>query len=49
LTTGEVAAHIEEVYGTQGVQGHHQPDHRDQVIDDIAEWQHRPLDRGSTR
>lgn len=27
LTTGEIAAHFEEVYGAMVVEGHHQPDH----------------------
>ena len=28
LTTGEIAAHVAEVYGGHGVQGRHVPDHR---------------------
>ena len=28
LTIGEVAAHVAEVYGGDGVQGRHVPDHR---------------------
>ena len=28
LTTGEIAAHVAEVYGGDGVQGRHVPDHR---------------------
>lgn len=29
LTTGEIAAHFDEVYFSQGLQGHHQSDHRE--------------------
>lgn len=29
LTTGEIAAHFEEVYGAEGLQGHDQSDHRE--------------------
>jgi putative transposase len=44
LTTGEVAAHFEEVYGAK-VSKDTISRITDKVIDDMAEWQHRPLDR----
>ena len=39
LTTGEVAAHFDEVYSRVGLQGHHLPDHRqgDRGDDRVAE------------
>jgi putative transposase len=44
LTTGEVAAHFEEVYGAK-VSKDTISRITDKVIDDMTEWQHRPLDR----
>jgi putative transposase len=47
LTTGEVAAHLAEVYGAQ-VSRQTISTITDKVVDGMAEWQNRPLDR-STR
>jgi transposase-like protein len=44
LTTGEVAAHFAEVYGAS-VSKDTISRITDKVIDDMVEWQHRPLDR----
>jgi putative transposase len=43
LTTGEVCAHLEEVYGTQ-VSKETISTITDRVLDSFAEWQSRPLD-----
>jgi transposase-like protein len=43
LTTGEVAAHFAEVYGAK-VSKDTISKITDKVLDDMAEWQHRPLD-----
>jgi transposase-like protein len=43
LTTGEVAAHLAEVYGAQ-VSRQTISTITDQVLDGMAEWQNRPLD-----
>ena len=43
LTTGDVAAHFDDVYGVQvskDISGI-----TDKVIDEMTEWQNRPLDR----
>jgi len=45
LTTGEVAAHLAEVYGAQ-VSRQTISTITDKVIDGMAEWQNRPLDPG---
>jgi transposase-like protein len=44
LTTGEIAAHFAEVYGAT-VSKDTISRITDKVLDDMAEWQHRPLDR----
>ena len=44
LTTGEVAAHFEQVYGAT-VSKDTISRITDKVLEDMAEWQHRPLDR----
>ena len=44
LTTGEVAAHFEEVYGAK-VSKDTISKITDQVIEEMAEWRSRPLDR----
>lgn len=44
LTTGEVQAHLAEVYGA-GVSRQTISTITDKVIDGMAEWQNRPLDR----
>jgi putative transposase len=44
LTTGEVQAHLAETYGTD-VSRETISKITDRVLDDLAEWQHRPLDR----
>ncbi len=44
LTTGEVQAHLAESYGTE-VSRETISKITDRVLDDIAEWQNRPLDR----
>ena len=43
LTTGEVAAHLAEVYGAQ-VSKDHISTITDRVLDTMSEWQSRPLD-----
>jgi transposase-like protein len=43
LTTGEVAAHLAEVYGAQ-VSKDHISTITDRVLDTMGEWQNRPLD-----
>ena len=43
LTTGEVAAHLAEVYGAT-VSKDHISTITDRVLDGMAEWQNRPLD-----
>src|SRR3954465_9199270 len=45
LTHGEIAAHRAEVYGTE-VSKQTISTITDKVIDGMAEWQNRPLDRG---
>ena len=42
LTTGEVSAHFQDIYGVTGVEGHHLTD---KVVGEMTEWQNRPLDR----
>jgi putative transposase len=44
LTTGEVQAHLAETYGTD-VSRETISKITDRVLDDLAEWQNRPLDR----
>jgi len=44
LTTGEVQAHLVETYGTD-VSRETISKITDRVLDDLAEWQNRPLDR----
>src|SRR4029078_9294659 len=46
LTTGEVAAHLAEVYGAE-VSRQTISTITDKVIEGMAEWQNRPLDPGS--
>ena len=48
LTTGEVAAHFAEVYGAK-VSKDTISRITDKVLDDMAEWQNRPLDAGRIR
>ena len=43
LTTGEIAAHLAEVYGAQ-VSRRKISSTTDKVIEGMAEWQNRPLD-----
>ena len=43
LTTGEVAAHLAEVYGAE-VSKDHISTITDRVLDTMGEWQNRPLD-----
>jgi putative transposase len=45
LTTGEICAHLAEVYGAQ-VSKQTISTITDQVLDGMAEWQSRPLDAG---
>jgi putative transposase len=45
LTTGEVAAHLAEVYGAD-VSKETISTITDRVLDTMSEWQNRPLDRG---
>lgn len=45
LTTGEVAAHFDQVYGAT-VSKDTISRITDKVLEDMAEWQNRPLDRG---
>jgi putative transposase len=45
LTTGEIAAHLAEVYGTS-VSKETISAITDRVLDAMNEWQARPLDRG---
>jgi transposase-like protein len=45
LTHGEIAAHLAEVYGTE-VSKQTISTITDKVMDGMAEWQNRPLDRG---
>ena len=45
LTTGEVQAHLAEVYGAE-VSRQTISTITDKVLDGMAEWQNRPLDRG---
>jgi transposase-like protein len=45
LTTGEIAAHFEEVYGAK-VGKDTISRITDAVVEAMAEWQNRPLDRG---
>src|ERR1700710_450865 len=47
LTTGEVAAHFAEVYGAK-VSKDTISRITDKVIEDMADWQNRPLDRGQS-
>jgi transposase-like protein len=44
LTTGEIAAHLAEIYGTQ-VSRELISKVTDKVVDELAAWQSRPLDR----
>ena len=44
LTTGEVQAHLAETYGTE-VSRETISKITDRVLDDLAEWANRPLDR----
>lgn len=44
LTTGEIAAHLAEIYGTQ-VSRDLISKVTDKVVDELAAWQNRPLDR----
>lgn len=44
LTTGEIAAHLAEIYGTQ-VSRELISKVTDKVVDELAAWQNRPLDR----
>jgi transposase-like protein len=44
LTSGEIAAHLAEVYGTS-VSKETISRITDKVIDEMAQWQNRPLDR----
>ncbi len=43
LTTGEISAHLAEVYGAE-VSNHTISTITDKVMDGMAEWQNRPLD-----
>jgi putative transposase len=43
LTTGEIAAHLAEIYGTQ-VSRELVSKVTDKVVDELASWQNRPLD-----
>jgi transposase-like protein len=45
LTTGEIAAHLGEVYGTT-VSRELISKVTDKVVDELTNWQNRPLDRG---
>ena len=45
LTTGEVAAHLAEVYGAE-VSRDHISTITDRVLDTLGDWQNRPLDEG---
>ena len=47
MTTGDIQAHLLEIYGTEISRGHDQSDHQltDAVIEDMIAWQNRPLDR----
>jgi hypothetical protein len=45
LTTGEISAHLAEVYGAE-VSRQTISTITDKVMDGMAEWQNRPLDRG---
>ena len=45
LTTGEISAHLAEVYGAE-VSKQTISTITDKVMDGMAEWQNRPLDRG---
>jgi len=44
LTTGEIQAHLEEIYGTQ-ISRETVSKITDQVLGDMVAWQNRPLDR----
>jgi putative transposase len=46
LTTGEIAAHFDEVYGAK-VSKDTISRITDKVIEEMAEWRNRPLDRGA--
>jgi len=48
LTTGEVQAHLAETYGTD-VSRETISKITDRVLEDLAEWQNRPLDRACIR
>jgi putative transposase len=48
LTTGEVQAHLAEVYGAQ-VSRQTMSTITDKVVEGMAEWQNRPLDPFSSR
>ncbi len=48
LTTGEVRAHLAETYGTD-VSRETISKITDRVLEDLAEWANRPLDRVSPR
>ena len=45
LTTGEVAAHFDEVYGAK-VSRDTISRIADKVLEELSEWQNRPLDAG---
>lgn len=45
LTTGEIAAHLGEIYGTT-VSRELISRVTDKVVDELTAWQNRPLDRG---
>lgn len=48
MSTGDVQAHLAEVYGTT-VSRQQVSDIADAVVEKMAEWQNRPLDKRSTR
>ena len=48
LTTGDIQAHLAEIYGTE-VSKDTISRITDQVLDDLLAWQNRPLDRACTR
>jgi len=44
LTTGDIQAHLEEIYGTE-VSRETISKITDRIVEDMVAWQHRPLDR----
>ena len=48
LTTGEISAHLAEVYGAE-VSRQTISTITDKVVEGMAEWQNRPLDAGRFR